>query len=97
MYGVKVEKLKNEIEKITCPAQLHYGDNDNHDPIDAIGAVRGWLVGRARHGDEFYTYPEAEHAFYNRFRTDRFNEPAHQLAGAGVLRFLDANLASTPA
>ena len=92
MYGVKVDTLKQEIENTACPMQFHYGDRDNHNPIPVIETVRTWVDGLGRQTDEFFVYPGAEHAFYNRFRLDRFNEKAHSLARDRVLAFLQSHL-----
>jgi carboxymethylenebutenolidase len=88
MYGVGLDKLDSEIRSITCPVQFHFGENDNHNPPAAIAAVRGSVSRRKRSEDEFFTYPGAEHAFYNRFRRDRFNQAAHDLARERIVAFL---------
>jgi carboxymethylenebutenolidase len=88
MYGVGLDKLSAEIAAIACPVQFHFGENDNHNPPAAIEAVRATVQRRQRADDEFFTYPGAEHAFYNRFRLDRFDAAAHQLARARALAFL---------
>jgi carboxymethylenebutenolidase len=94
MYGVKVDVLAAEIDQIACPMQFHFGENDNHNPIATINKVRGIVERKGRPVDEFFTYPGVEHAFYNRFRLDRFNEKAHRLARSRVLAFLQRNLIS---
>ena len=88
MYGVGLDKMAGEIGSIACPVQFHFGENDNHNPPGKIQAVAEMVAARKRPDDEFFTYPGAEHAFYNRFRRDRFNEAAHQLARMRVLAFL---------
>ncbi|WP_011296061.1 dienelactone hydrolase family protein [Cupriavidus necator] len=88
MYGVGLEKMGDLIHAASCPVQFHFGENDNHNPLTTIDAVRDATRTRGRTSDEFFTYPGAEHAFYNRFRLDRFNEAAHQLARERIARFL---------
>jgi len=88
MYGVGLDKLSAEIGAIACPVQLHFGENDNHNPPPVIEAVHASVDRRQRPDDEFFSYPGAEHAFYNRFRLDRFNAAAHRLARGRVLAFL---------
>lgn len=94
MYGIKLDALAGEINKTPCPLQVHFGENDDHNPMSTILKVKELVQQRGRSADEFYTYPDAEHAFYNRFRTDRFDEAAHQLARTRVLGFLQRHLAS---
>ncbi|WFU23218.1 dienelactone hydrolase family protein [Bradyrhizobium sp. CB1717] len=88
MYGVRLDSLGEEIRKARSPMQFHFGENDNHNPMVTINRIREIVTERAAPNDEFYTYPDAEHAFYNRFRTDRFNEKAHRLARSRVVSFL---------
>ncbi|MGE7471932.1 dienelactone hydrolase family protein [Bosea sp. NPDC003192] len=92
MYGVKLNSLATEIGRTPCPLQFHFGENDNHNPMPTILEVKQLVEQRERSSDEFYTYPAAEHAFYNRFRTDRFDEASHQLARARVLEFLERHV-----
>jgi carboxymethylenebutenolidase len=87
MYGVGLNKLGDLIQEIQCPLQFHFGTNDNHNPVEVIEAVSDAVIKRGHEGDEFYTYEGAEHAFYNRFRADRFSPVAHELAKARALRF----------
>lgn len=92
MYGVGLPKLAQEIRAIPCAAQFHFGDNDNHNPPAVIDDVRSIVDSRRRNDDEFFVYPGAEHAFYNRYRLDRFNPEAHQLARGRVLSFLKSQI-----
>lgn len=91
MYGVGLDQCERDIQHAACPIQFHYGENDNHNPLGKIEAVRAIVAARGNALDEFFTYPEAEHAFYNRHRLDRFDEQAHQIARSRVLAFLDAS------
>lgn len=93
MYGVGLNKLGELIQAIQCPVQFHFGTNDNHNPVDVIQAVHDQVAERARAEDEFYTYDGAEHAFFNRFRSDRFNPGAHELARSRALRFVAGRFA----
>jgi carboxymethylenebutenolidase len=92
MYGVKLEALAADIKQIRCPLQFHFGEHDNHNPMSTIRAIARTVEERCRSDDQFFTYPGAEHAFYNRYRLDRFNEAAHKLARSRVLAFLRSNL-----
>lgn len=89
MYGVGLDKLGRDIAEVQCPVQFHFGEDDNHNPMSTINRVAEAVADRKRTDDEFFTYPAAQHAFYNRFRTDRFDAQAHRLAKSRVLRFLD--------
>ena len=89
MYGVGLAALGKEIASITGAVQFHFGENDNHNPMSTIDQVRQLMVQRQRADDEFFTYPHVEHAFYNRFRLDRFNAAAHAQAKGRVLAFLE--------
>lgn len=88
MYGVGLDKHRSEILDIACPVQLHFGDNDNHNPRDVIDSIENHVSDRGVADDEFFIYPGAEHAFYNRYRSDRFNDGAHRQARERVLQFL---------
>ena len=92
MYGVGLPKLAQEIRAIPCATQFHYGDNDNHNPPAVIDEVRRIVDSRQHTGDEFFVYPGAEHAFYNRYRLDRFNPEAHRIARGRVLSFLKSHI-----
>jgi carboxymethylenebutenolidase len=96
MYGVGLDKLSAQIAHIACPVQFHFGENDNHNPPSIIEAVRESVRRRQRRDDEFFTYRDAEHAFYNRFRLDRFDEAAYQLARDRVLAFLQRHAQKAP-
>lgn len=96
MYGVGLNKLNKEIASVACPVQFHFGENDNHNPLTLIGEVRALVAQRQRPDDEFFMYPGAEHAFYNRFRLDRFNQSSHDLAKSRVLSFLERHATRTP-
>ena len=96
MYGVGLDKLSSEMAAINCPTQFHFGEKDNHNPPAVIEVVRATVDSRQRTGDEFFTYHSAEHAFYNRFRLDRFNAEAHELARRRVLAFLQQYTQTAP-
>lgn len=89
MYGVGLDQCADDISRASCPMQFHYGENDNHNPLPKIEAVQALVAARGNARDEFFTYPAAEHAFYNRHRLDRFDDHAHQLARSRILHFLD--------
>jgi carboxymethylenebutenolidase len=93
MYGVGLAALGEEIKSITGAVQFHFGENDNHNPMSVIDQVRLLMGQRQRADDEFFTYPDVEHAFYNRFRLDRFNAAAHDTAKGRVLAFLERHVA----
>ncbi|MGW1419979.1 dienelactone hydrolase family protein [Bradyrhizobium manausense] len=92
MYGVRLDSLGEEIRTARSPMQFHFGENDNHNPLATIDRIREMVTDRGKAEDEFFTYPDAEHAFYNRFRKDRFDEKAHQLARSRVLSFLGKHI-----
>jgi carboxymethylenebutenolidase len=88
MYGVGLDRLDSEIVSIGSPVQFHFGDNDNHNPMPVIEAVRRIVQQRQNKGDEFFLYAGVEHAFYNKYRLDRFNPSAHDLARQRLLAFI---------
>lgn len=92
MYGVGLDSHGEDLRQSRCPLQLHFGENDNHNPMEKIDAIRALVAARENSSDEFFTYPTAQHAFYNRFRSDRFDLDAYTLAHTRVLEFLATNI-----
>ena len=65
-YGVGLPELLGEAENIHCPVVFHCPELDELLPPEGVAALREALSG---HDDaEIYTYPDADHGFYNRDR-----------------------------
>ena len=62
MYGVGLDRMASEISSIRSPVQFHFGDNDNHNPMPVIDAVRRIVQDRNNKRDEFFLYTGVEHA-----------------------------------
>jgi carboxymethylenebutenolidase len=66
LYGLGIANHLDELAKVTCPLQLHYGLNDQHIPRAEIDAVVAGLRGSPT--AQVYLYPEAGHSFANPVR-----------------------------
>jgi len=45
-YGVAIEKLLDDADKITCPVVFHFGSEDSHVPQEAVEEIRKKFEGR---------------------------------------------------
>lgn len=79
LYGLHISQHLDELSKIKCPVQIHYGMRDQHIPRDEIDAVSdGIEQHRAEHGGppvDVLLYPRAGHSFFNHVRPT-FNQAA---------------------
>lgn len=79
--------------EINCPILFHFGDEDgNPSPADRV-KLDAELT---RHGKthEFFTYPNAGHAFMNFTNPERYREAAAKASWPRTLDFLERNLRS---
>lgn len=85
-YGVAIEKLLDDADKITCPVVFHFGSEDGHVPQDAVEEIRKKFEGR----DEILVnvYEGAEHGFANKIRTDVYHKPAAGMAHSRTIALL---------
>lgn len=80
-YGLGVSQHADELKRVTCPLQLHYGLADEHVPRTEIDAVADAAAGHDRIA--MHLYPGAEHSFCNKARP-AYDKAAAELAGQRV-------------
>jgi carboxymethylenebutenolidase len=66
VYALGIRHHLDEVARITCPVQLHYGLADAHIPRSEIDEVTE--ATRANPGIEAFLYPGAGHGFFNPLR-----------------------------
>lgn len=87
LYGLDISKHLGEVPAIQVPTHLHYGDKDQHVPLEEIEAVEKGTAGNPN--ITIYRYAEAGHSFFNKVR------PTYDPAAAAVAATrIDALLAS---
>jgi carboxymethylenebutenolidase len=87
-YGGGIEKHLDELNDVSCPLLLHYGDSDGHIPSAAVEAVR--IAVRGHENISVEVYANAGHAFANKSRPTMYNEVASERANALTDAYLDA-------
>jgi carboxymethylenebutenolidase len=87
LYALGISRHLDEIARIVCPVQLHYGQRDEHVPASEIDAVG--LAARANPRIEMLLYPEAGHSFFNPVRPT-FDAAATALAERRMSRLIDS-------
>ena len=65
-YGVGLPELLGEAQDIHCPVVFHCPELDELMPPEGVAALREAFAERS--DVEIYTYPDADHGFYNRDR-----------------------------
>ena len=93
-YPVQLENYLADIACVTCPIQVHIGENDAHVPAAPREIVRRAVCVGAE--NEFLIYAGAEHGFYNSVRAFGFHPAAAAQAHDASLRFLKRWLAERP-
>lgn len=88
-YGGGIQDHLEEGSRIKCPAVLHYGQNDDHIPADAISKVRKELA--ANQNIEIFVYPGTGHGFNCDERKD-FHKQSAEVAYARSLAVLNRGL-----
>ena len=66
LYGLGISEHLDEVRKIKCPLQLHYGLQDQHVPQREIDTVSDGARGIP--SAEVFLYPDAGHSFANPVR-----------------------------
>lgn len=74
LYGLGIARHLDEIGRITCPLQLHYGLNDRHIPREEIEAVSA--AAQSHPLTELFLYEGAGHSFFNPVRPNHHREAA---------------------
>lgn len=80
-YGLGVSRHLDELARVRCPVQLHYGLTDEHVPQSEVDAVAAGAAGLQRVA--IYTYPGAGHSFFNKVRPT-YDKAASAAAAARV-------------
>lgn len=87
-YGVKLEQNLADLDRISCPLQIHVGDKDVHVPMETVRLLQSHLTGRA--AANVYAYPRAQHGFFNERRADVFDADATSTAFQRTIAMLKA-------
>lgn len=90
-YGVGIENLLDEADKIKNPLILHIAEEDKFVSPDAQEKIKDRLLGV--NNVTIYSYPGVNHAFA-RPGGEHYNEDAAQLAGERTAAFLEDCLKS---
>ncbi len=85
-YGVRLDLCSDELRTLNAPFQFHVGDRDAHVPAEHVSAVAATVAGMS--SADVFVYPEAQHGFYNRERSDVYNAEAAALARSRALALL---------
>lgn len=76
LYGLGISKHLEDVSRVRCPVQLHYGLKDEHVPRPEIDTVAAGVQGHPKIA--VHLYPEAGHSFFNPVR------PTYDAAAAGL-------------
>jgi carboxymethylenebutenolidase len=87
LYGLGISEHLDELDRVKCPLQLHYGLQDQHVPRREIDAVAEGVAGHA--AVEVFRYPDAGHSFANPVRPT-YNAAAAELAHQRIEAMLAA-------
>jgi carboxymethylenebutenolidase len=85
-YGVRLDQCSDKLQALNAPFQFHVGDRDAHVPAEHVSAVAAIVAGMS--SADVFVYPEAQHGFYNRERSDVYNAEAAALARSRALALL---------
>lgn len=85
-YGTQIHEHLDEGGNITCPTLLHFGDQDDHVPIELADKIRGALAGNPNLSFERY---DAGHAFSNDHRPGFYDQAASDAAHARTFEVFD--------
>jgi carboxymethylenebutenolidase len=86
LYALGIAKHLDEMAKVACPLQLHYGLNDEHIPRSEIDAVAA--AAKSNSNVEVHLYPGAGHGFFTAGRP-AYNADAVAKATAQIDRLFD--------
>lgn len=84
-YPVRLPPYFDEMNKLTAPAMMHFGDRDEHIPADMVAAIRN--AARGRDNLQIYEYDNAGHGFA-RFGQVTCSPAAESLAFSRTAAFL---------
>ena len=84
-YGVGLPDLLGEADKIACPMVFHCPERDALMPPEGVAALRAAFADRT--DVEVYTYPGADHGFYNHDR-EVFDKPSAAMAHSRAIAAL---------
>lgn len=88
-YGVQIESLLDEKDKIKKPLMLHIAELDKFVPPEAQAKVKDGL--KAMANVEIHSYPGVDHAFA-RHKGDSYDNASAELANSRTLAFLKKHL-----
>ena len=71
-YGSEVPSMLGDVDQITCPVLLHFGEDDAFLPVEGARRVEAAVAGRA--DIEAHIHPGAGHAFANH-EAPMFHQP----------------------
>ncbi len=86
-YGGGIHNQLEMAERIACPVQFHYAEQDDHIPLAAVEQVRAAMGSRG----EVHIYPGAHHGF-NCWARASYHAPSAALAHGRTLQFLAQKL-----
>lgn len=78
-YGTQIHEHLDEGGKINCPTLLHFGDRDDHVPVELADEIRAALVDNP---DISFARYDAGHAFSNDHRPGFYDQAASDAAHA---------------
>ena len=85
-YGVGIDQHLQEFSRITCPALLHFGDEDSHVPEHALESIVS--AADAMSNAKVAVYRGAGHAFANEQRADLYRHDSALMADEASVRML---------
>jgi carboxymethylenebutenolidase len=85
-YGVGIEQHLQKFSHISCPALLHFGDEDSHVPAHALADIVS--AADAMSNVRVAVYEGAGHAFANEQRDDLYCRDSALLADEASVRLL---------
>jgi carboxymethylenebutenolidase len=85
LYALGIAKHLDEIARLNCPVQLHYGLNDEHIPRSEIDIVDA--ASKANGRIEVHLHPGAGHGFFTKGRPG-YDAEAVARANAEIARLL---------
>jgi carboxymethylenebutenolidase len=89
LYGLHISQHLDELGKVKCPMQIHYGLRDQHIPRDEIDAVSDGIDEHGEPEIEVVLHPKAGHSFFNHVRPT-FDRAAKQLATERIETLLNS-------
>lgn len=90
-YGVGIETLLGEADKIKKPLQVHIAGNDPYVPQEALTKIQGGLKGKP--GVEVLVYPGLDHGFARDTDPNHYSAEGTKLAHGRTLEMFKKALA----